>query len=220
MSHRKNLIVGLGVVLLTLLGSVSVAEAQGYPPPYYPPPPPPPPPRGVYRSGVIYGFAAGLGAIGRSDYGGNACADRCGAAGLLEFHLGGMIAPRTALMFEVWGADHPWSPPNGPSFEAFNTFFTGAAQFWLTDILWIKGGLGLGYYHDTINNYYYNGIVTSYDLTSASGFALFGAAGVEVLQSYNFALDIQLRAGSGFYSQNGAGFNAQNYALMVGFNWY
>ena len=34
MSHRKNLIVGLGVVLLTVLGSVSIAEAQGYPPPY------------------------------------------------------------------------------------------------------------------------------------------------------------------------------------------
>ena len=33
MSHRKNLIVGLGVVLLTVLGSVSIAEAQGYPPP-------------------------------------------------------------------------------------------------------------------------------------------------------------------------------------------
>jgi len=219
MSHRKNLIVGLGVALSALLGSVSVAEAQGYPPPYYPPPPPPPPPHGVYRSGVIYGFAAGLGAIGRSDYAGNACDDRCGAAGLLEFHVGGMIGPRTALMFEVWGADHPWSAPDGTSFEAFNTFITGAAQFWLTDILWIKGGLGLAYYRDTINAYDYSGTPVSYDLTEASGFGLFGAGGVEVLQSYNFALDIQLRAGSGFYSKSN-GFNAQNYALMVGFNWY
>ena len=40
-----------------------------------------------------------------------------------------------------------------------------------------------------------------------------------MLQSYNFALDIQLRVGNGFYSQNQGG-SAQNYGLMVGFNWY
>ena len=104
MSHRKNLIVGLGVVLLTVLGSVSIAEAQGYPPPYYPPPPPPPPPHGVYRSGLVFGFSGGVGAIHADN-----CGDACGVAGMVEGHLGGMINPRTALMFEIWGADHPWS---------------------------------------------------------------------------------------------------------------
>ncbi len=212
MSHRKNLLLGLGVVLLTVLGSVSVAEAQGYPPPYYPPPPPPPPPHGVYRSGIIYGFSAGLGAIGFSN-----CSDMCGGAGLLEAHLGGMINPRTALMFEVWGADHPWSDAAGNSRETFNTFVTGAAQFWLNDILWIKGGMGLAYFHDTLSGYYYG---YNTDVESFSGFGIFGAGGVEVLQSYNFALDIQGRIGSGFYSRFGNSFSAQNYALMVGFNWY
>jgi hypothetical protein len=42
---------------------------------------------------------------------------------------------------------------------------------------------------------------------------------VKVLQSYNFALDLQLRAGNGFYDRSQGG-NAQNYTLMVGFNWY
>ncbi len=218
MSHRKSLIAGLGVVLLTVLGSVSVAEAQGYPPPYYPPPPPPPmAPHGVYRAGVVYGFSVGLGAIGASNYAGASCGDACGGAGLLEAHLGGMIAPRTALMFEVWGADHPWSDAAGNSHETFNSFITAAAQFWLNDILWLKGGLGLAYYHDTINDTYYGYSAVT---TSDSGFGIFGAAGVEVLQSYNFALDIQGRIGSGFYSQYGNGFSVQNYALMVGFNWY
>ena len=55
MRPRQTLIVGLGVALLTVLGSVSIAEAQGYPPPYYPPPPPPPPPHGVYRAGLVFG---------------------------------------------------------------------------------------------------------------------------------------------------------------------
>ncbi len=222
MSHRKNLIVGLGVALLTLLGSVSVAEAQGYPPPYYPPPPPPPPPppRGVYRAGIVFGFSGGVGAIGATNYAGASCGDACGVAGLLEGHLGGMISPRAALLFEMWGADHPWTDGAGNSHETFNTFVTGAAQYWLTDIFWIKGGVGLAYYHDTINNsYYYSGGYGAV-VASDSGFGLFGAAGVEVMQSYNFALDIQGRIGNGFYSQGGNGFSVQNYALMVGFNWY
>jgi hypothetical protein len=213
MSHRNNLIVGLAVVLLTVLGSVSVAEAQGYPPPYYPPPPPPPPPpRGVYRAGLVFGFAGGVGGIASSN-----CGDACGVAGVGEAHLGGMISPRAALMFEIWGADHPWSS-GGSSFETINTFFTGAAQYWVNDIIWIKGGLGLAELREDFSVPY-----ASYYRSTASdttGFALFGAAGIEVLQSYNFALDIQLRIGNGFYSSNGSSFSAQNYALMVGFNWY
>jgi len=212
MSHRKNLIVGLGVVLLTVLGSVSIAEAQGYPPPYYPPPPPPPPPHGVYRAGLVYGFSVGLGAI----HSGN-CGDACGAAGLGEAHLGGMISPRAALMFEIWAADHPWSDVAGSSFETINTFFTGAGQYWLNDILWLKGGVGLAVLRETLNGYYGYTYATSADTT---GFGLFGAAGVEVLQSYNFALDIQLRIGNAFYGRNSNSFSVQNYGLMVGFNWY
>jgi hypothetical protein len=209
MSHRKNLIVGLGIALLTLLGSVSVAEAQGYPPPYYPPPPPPPP-HGVYRAGLVFGFSAGIGAVSASN-----CGDECGAAGSLEGHLGGMIGPRTALMFEIWGADHPWSDAAGNSRETINTFFAGALQYWLTDILWVKGGAGFASIRATVDT----GYGYSADVGDGSGFALFGAAGVEVLQSYNFALDIQLRVGNGFYDRSQGG-NAQNYALMVGFNWY
>ncbi len=207
MSHRKNLIVGLGVVLLTVLGSVSIAEAQGYPPPYYPPPPPPPPPHGVYRGGLVFGFSGGVGAIHIN----NCLADACGVAGMGEGHIGGMINPRTALMFEIWVADHPWSN-SGSSLETINSFFTGAAQYWVNDIVWIKGGLGIAELR--VDDGY------GYSSNATTGFALFGAAGVEVLQSYNFALDIQLRIGNGFYSDSGGSFSAQNYGLMVGFNWY
>jgi hypothetical protein len=216
MSHRKTLLLAIGVVLLTVLGSVSVAEAQGYPPPYYPPPPPPPPPRGVFRAGVVWGFAAGLGAVNES----NCLTNSCGGAFALEGHLGGMISPRAAFMFEAWGADHPYSLA-GSDYEKINTFWTGAAQFWINDIFWIKGGAGVAVLRETYDtglvDYYGNEIFSETDHT---GFALFGAAGIEVLQSYNFALDIQGRIGSGFYSDNGTGFSVQNYAIMAGFNWY
>jgi len=216
MSHRKNLLLGIGVALITVLSSVSVANAQGYPPPYYPPPPPPPPPHGVFRAGIVFGFAAGLGDLNSSSCPQSAC----GGAFALEGHLGGMISPRAALMFETWGTDHPYSL-NGNDHETINWFWTGAAQFWLNDIFWIKGGAGLALLRETEDTGVidYNGyaVVAATDHT---GFALFGAAGVEVLQSYNFALDIQGRIGSGFYSDSGGSFSVQNYAILVGFNWY
>jgi hypothetical protein len=216
MSHRKNLLLGIGVVLLTVLGSVSVADAQGYPPPYYPPPPPPPP-RGVFRAGIVWGFALGLGDVNSANCpnGGSAC----GGAFAVEGHLGGMISPRTAVMFEAWGADHPYSFA-GTDHETINSFWTGAAQFWLSDLFWIKGGAGLAVLRETTDcgyDYYGNTLVCGNDKT---GFALFGAAGVEILQSYNFALDIQGRIGAGFYGDSGGTFNVENYAILVGFNWY
>jgi hypothetical protein len=216
MSHRKNLLLGLGVALLTVLGSVSVADAQGYPPPYYPPPPPPPPRHGVFRAGSVWGFALGLGDVNSASCPTNGC----GGAFAAEGHLGGMISPRTAIMFEAWGADHPYSL-GGTDHETINSFWTGAAQFWINDIFWVKGGAGLGVLHETADaGYdYYTGYTVVSSVTH-SGFALFGAAGVEILQSYNFALDIQGRIGSGFYSDSGGNFSVQDYAIMAGFNWY
>jgi hypothetical protein len=206
MRPRKPLTVGLGIALLTLLGSISAAQAQYAPQPYYPPPPPPPPPHGVYRSGLVYGFSVGVGSIGSSN-----CGDACGAAGLLEFHIGGMINPRTALLFEVWGADHPWTGPEGDYDETTNSFLSVALQYWVTDLIWVKGGVGAATLRLTDQ--------TSGLETDLSGFGIWGAAGLELIQSYNFALDLQLRIGNGFYSQTQGG-DAQNYALMVGFNWY
>ena len=59
-------------------------------------------------------------------------------------------------MFEVWGADHPWTDNAGNSHETFNTFVTGAAQYWLTDIVWIKGGLGLAVPRTIDSSYAYD----------------------------------------------------------------
>ncbi|HVZ86309.1 MAG TPA: hypothetical protein VHG72_05030 [Polyangia bacterium] len=207
MTSRKNLLTGLGILLLVLLGSVSTAQAQyaAYPPSYYPPPPPPQP-RGVYRSGLILGFAGGVGGLSA-----NNCGDECGVAFMFEGHIGGMISPRAALMFEVWGADHPWTDVSGDSLETINTFWTAALQYWVTNQVWVKGGLGLGVIHIEDND--------TLDETTATGFALFGAVGIELVQSYNFALDLQLRAGNGFYGENQGG-DAQNYGLLLGVNWY
>jgi hypothetical protein len=205
MTSAKRFAVGFGIALVALLGSVSAAQAQYAPPPPYYPPPPPPPPRGVYRSGLVLGFGVGGGAITASD-----CGDVCGGAIVGEFHIGGMINPRMAVLFDVFGADHPWSDPAGDSHSTTNSFWMGALQFWPNDILWVKGGIGVGHIQVTNDS----ALLVSGDET---GLGLMGAVGFEVVQSYNFALDIQGRIAHGFYSQGG---DANNLAVLVGFNWY
>jgi hypothetical protein len=202
MKSRHRLALGLGVVLLTVFGSMSEAAAQYGPPrPYYAPPPPP---RGVYRGGLLFGLGGGFGLL-ESDF----CGQACGAAFAGEIHIGGMLNPRLAVMFDAWGTLRPWSDPSGLSHTTSNTFLTGALQYWVTDIVWLKGGLGLAY-----TRIITEGVSLSDDDT---GLALWGAAGIEVLQSYNFALDIQFRFGNGFYDVVP---DTQNYALLLGVNWY
>lgn len=196
MTSGKRLILALGVVLLTTVASLSVAQAQyGYPPP---------PPRGVYRSGLVFGGSIGIGGISA-----DACGVYCGGAGMIEGHIGGMLNPRLALMGDLWGSVHPWDDGISTG-TTYHGIYTLALQYWATDIVWIKGGLGFGHMQlqadDELNAF-----------GDESGLGAMAAVGVELMQSYNFALDIHLRLGHGFYSQGG---DVNTAGLMVGVNWY
>jgi hypothetical protein len=221
MIRVTRLFLGLGLATIVLLGSSSIAHAQyqapppGYQPPppppgYYPPPPgyggyPPPPPRyrryGMYREGLIIGGAIGFGGNNASD-----CGDECGSAFAFELHIGGMITPQVALVGDFWFNDHPI--PNSDA-SMLHSIYTFAIQYWPMDKLWLKGGIGGGNVDITSDS--------AGDLGSENGLALMGAGGVEVLQAGNFALDLQLRVGHGFYSQGG---DVTSWALMIGTNWY
>lgn len=208
MVQRKLLTIGFAAGLLTILGSASVAQAQ-YGRSYYGRAP-----RGVYRSGVVFGFSLGVGGISASD-----CGDVCGFAGLAELHVGGMVAPNLALMGDFWEGLHHFS---GDAYlgsgETWNGVYTAALQYWPLYNLWLKGGLGFG--HVQLNaDSYYNGY--SINVDDETGFAFMLAAGIELVQSYNYALDLQLRYGNVAYGggNNSAG-DLSMYALMIGFNWY
>ena len=199
-SSGKRVAVGVGIAMLALMGSLSEAHAQyGAPPPYYPPPAP----RGVYRSGLILGGSLGAGSISAE-----ACGTVCGAAFMGEVHIGGMLNPRLALMGDFWLGARGWSDPTIGDGSTIHNIDTLALQYWAADILWIKGGVGFGHMQlsDVIGTF-----------GDETGLAVMGAIGLEVLQSYNTTLDLQLRAGHGFYSEGG---DVNNFALMIGFNWY
>ncbi len=211
MTHRRKTLtiaLGFGIALAAVLGTAAPAHAQYQPGYYPPPPPPPPPPRGVYRSGLILGAAIGVGGFTYSD-----CGDLCGFALSGELHIGGMIAPRLALMGDFWAGGHYFSNDayNG-SGSTYNGIYTLAAQYWVTDNLWLKGGLGFG--HISIDS----------DAGTAddSGFAFMLAAGLELFQQYNYAMDLQLRYGNATYtnSNSGGAGDTSMFALLIGFNWY
>jgi hypothetical protein len=204
--REKNRRIGIGIAAaLLLLGGASAAHAQYRQPRGYPPPPPPgyyPPPayRGMYRQGLVFGLGIGGGAISASG-----CGSDCGGAFALQGDIGGMLNPQLALVFDVWVnlRDIPQT-----DITATSGIYTGALQFFVTDIVWLKGGVGFGQYRQSSDT-----LGTNTD----EGLALLAAGGVEVVQSQNFALDIQLRLGHAFYS---VAKDMTNVALMLGVNWY
>jgi hypothetical protein len=196
MTSGKRLALALGIGLLTTFASLSAAHAQyGAPRPYYGAPPPP---RGVYRSGLTFGGSLGVGIISS-----DGCGDLCGGSGMIEGHIGGMLNPRLALMGDFWGAAHRWNDIYG-SGTTYQGIYAIALQYWVTDILWLKGGAGFAQLEVS-------------GLPDESGPAILGAIGVEVVQAYNFTLDLQLRLGHGFYD---TGPDVNNVGFMVGVNWY
>ena len=197
MKSAKPLALAFGLFLATLLAGASSAHAQyGYPPP---------PPRGFYRGGLLLGFGLGGGSISA-----DACGDVCGGGFSGEFHIGGMVNPRLALMGDFWGVFHPWDLGGGYSATTAHSISSFALQYWVTPIVWLKGGIGIGRMQ-LIDE---SGGGTFGDET---GLALMGGAGVEVVQIANFALDLQVRLGHGFYSGGG---DVNTFAFMVGLNWY
>jgi hypothetical protein len=198
MTSGKRLALAIAIGTLTAFGSLSAAQAQYAPRPYYAPPAP----HGVYRSGLTFGGSLGLGAISS-----DGCGPYCGGAFFFEGHIGGMLNPRLALMGDFWGAAHHWDDGYGTG-TTYQGLYTLAVQYWATDFFWVKGGAGfaqLNFGYDGVNN------------PDENGPGIMAAAGFEVVQAYNFALDLQLRLGHGFYD---TGPDVNEVAFMVGVNWY
>jgi hypothetical protein len=203
---------------IALLLSATAAQAQpgGPPPPpppgggggYYPPPPPPP----VWeRRGLALGFGIGLG--GMSDSQGAIGCSQCEANPAsvgLDFHIGAMINPKLALLFEFWG--------QGQALDGTTTLVQSmgmiAAQYWVTPQLWLKGGLGVSNLSVSIDDGFNDPGSEEID----NGGAVMGAIGYELLSSPRFAIDLQGRFGMGTY--DGIDEQIETGMIALGFNWY
>ncbi len=83
-------------------------------------------------------------------------------------------------------------------------------------MIWLKGGLGFGELTTSDDSGY------TVD-QSKLGFGILAAAGVELLQTWHFAMDLQLRVTVASFSDvtnDGNSAVVTNVGLMLGFNWY
>jgi hypothetical protein len=153
------------------------------------------PAEAVERQGLVLGFSAGGGVMTC-----DGC-DNLGSFGF-DFHIGGMIGDRVAVLAEGYGLAHP---EDGSTLSSI--IGGGALQLWPSDAFWVKGGVGVGQLEVDSGKF---------SLRSESAFAVMAAAGVEIVRGHRFVLDLQGRYGTTFFDDG----NVNNFSAHVGFNWY
>jgi hypothetical protein len=204
-----------------LLAPAAAAAQPGYGPP------PPPPPGGYYsqpttvpggfhdRAGrMAIGFSLGLGGmnIGDDDVTCGNC-DYDPIAGEFDFHIGGMLSPRFALLFEVQGNAQTVEENLYGATSLVQATAMIAGQYWLTPQLWIKGGIG-----GASLSYSYDDGYESQSENIDEGMALMGGVGYELLSARTFSIDLQGRLVSGSYDSFEQNVTAGT--IGVGFNWF
>jgi len=165
------------------------------------------------RTGALaWGFGLGLGGIHDGGSAITSC-DNCDANPLTleaDFHIGGMLSPRLALLLELQGnaqTVHSDFYGDDTTLEQGAALF--AAQFWVLPQLWIKGGIGFA--NLQVDSRYF---IDDY----GSGGALLGAVGVELMSARNFALDLQGRLLETSY--NSLNDNVTSATIGIGIDWY
>lgn len=127
-----------------------------------------------------------------------------------DFHIGGMLTPRFALMFEAQGN---LQTIQANDFDEDTVLTQGAglfaAQFWVLPQFWIKGGIGFA--HLQVDDTYF---VDDF----GSGGALLLAGGVELFSARNFAFELQGRLLQTSY--NSLDDNITSGTIGIGVNWY
>ncbi|HTJ41511.1 MAG TPA: hypothetical protein VL463_05420 [Kofleriaceae bacterium] len=202
----------------------AVASAQGYygPPPggggYYAQPPGLLPGGYFDRTGrLALGFSIGLGGMSSSNQGDIGCpsCDWNPVAGEADFHVGGMLSPQFALLFELQLNAQTIDQVNQG--EGTVTLSQGVAmiagQYWVTPHLWIKGGIGAAHL-----SYDFNDAYQTQSEPIDNGAALMAGAGYEVYATREFAVDLQARIIEGTYK--GIDDQITSGTVGVGFNWY
>ena len=154
------------------------------------------------RSGWNFGGGLGGGSI--------SCTGECpledlNEAGGIDLRVGNMIRPRLNVVGQVFAMFH-----SEDEWTLSHSVVTGGLQYWIIDRLWVHGGLGFA--RATLR---YDGVVDVEDSTE-NVFAIAGGIGFEILSRRQWALDIALRGGTGFYED----LKATNEALTVDFTWY
>ena len=162
---------------------------------------------------LIFGFSLMLGHLSDSEgnIGGDSSVNYSTLSGGVSAHLGGFIGPRLALMAEVQGNAVTLSSDGYDDITLVQSALMGAAQYWITPQLWVKGGIGFASLD--LDDSYYND-----SAHIDSGMAIMGGVGFEVLSAQRFSLDIQGRLLAGSY--DGIDQQITSGSIGLGINWF
>jgi uncharacterized membrane protein YtjA (UPF0391 family) len=156
------------------------------------------------RQGVILGGGVGIGHI--------ACdgADCSGVneAGGINLQLGGMITPDMGLLVDAWGMSHRDS--DRATFT--HGILTGAVRWWMLPRFWLQGGVGVAQ-----ASWDYSDELVDFQSRSDTVPALMGAVGLELVSVPAFAMNLELRGGTGFFEDD---VHVRNVSLGVSVDWY
>ena len=159
-------------------------------------------PEASIRRGWNVGVGLGGGEISCS---GPGC-DDVTEAGSLNLQVGTMLRPRLRAVLDLWGMAH-----KEEDFTVNQTLLTGGLQIWVINRLWLRGGVGIA-----TAGFNYDGDLADTDDERHSTVGLAGGIGFEILSRRSFALDLELRGGTGFYDDK----RAHNGAFNIGVTWY
>jgi hypothetical protein len=160
-------------------------------------------PEASVRSGWNFGFGVGGGDI---SCGGPGC-DGVTEAGSLDLEVGRMLRPRLRAVLDIWIMAH-----REDDLAVNQTIATAGLQYWIVNRLWLRGGIGTARAAFT----YQGTLGDTADDDAQTVLGLAGGIGVEVLSRRTFALDVELRGGTGFYDD----IRAHNAAFDVAVTWY
>ena len=163
----------------------------------------------VGRSGPFFGIGINAGEIRCKD-------DRCDsfpeAAGI-ELHIGHMLGNNLAVVVDGWAMAHKSDEDVlGGTLTVTNSIVTVGPQLWILPRLWVRGGVGLAR-----ASYAYDGII-NVDGETDTALGITAAVGLELVANDHLGLDVQFRAGTGFYDEENL--EAQNLALGVSVTWF
>jgi len=203
----------LAAAILAPLSFASQAQAQ--PGGYYANPATTQHPGGFHNRNnrLMFGFSVMLGHLSDSEgnIGGDSSVSYSTIAGGASAHIGGFIGPRLALMAEVQGNAVTLSTDGFDDITLVQSALMGAAQYWITPQLWVKGGIGFASLD--LDDSYYND-----SAHIDSGMALMGGVGFELLSSQRFSVDLQGRLLGGMY--DGIDQQITSGSIGVGINWF
>lgn len=120
----------------------------------------------------------------------NFCNDFTEAGGL-NLHASYFFSPKLGITGDLWAMSH-----RGDNFTFTHYVNTVGVKWRPVPILTLQ--LGIGAAHATLD---YDGIIVA-RATSENGFAVMGAAALDVVRSRRWALSVEGRFGNGFYGED------------------